>query len=602
MEQDVPQNDLSDGPQVGDYSLLRFLGRGAAGRVYLGTPLVGKAFAQPGEPLAVKVYSPEILQHPNQDRRIQREFETETFLAHPRLVKAHDFSPEGPTPFLVMEWVDGVTLTEWLKMFHPVSGRLRLHLVTQLLEGLQYLHSNGLWHRDLKPSNIMVLPTFDVKIMDLGVVHVEEDVSLTPEGERLGTRRNSSPELLRGDEHDQRTDLYSLGTVVYALLHGEEVFADAVGGELEELVRSEMPTFEDELFSQDLVSKVLCDVAKELLQKDPDLRLTFAEDVIARLETATDNLLQDGGFEPLSGYVGTALTGLSEDERDAIHFTSHTVARVAKERELYVYQPRKASDPILHPQLSPEVVYQMDRKRVAESDVFFVLANKPSFGVGQELEIAAAYGKPAFFISREGITMSRMMRGSLVNLVGDIVYAGPDDLEQKLSKSLGQAIPGLRAMKRRDRSRSHHAGELGQRVRRARVDAGYETADELAGKLNIPVRILNAIERGEYDTIGAPYLEQIAATLRLPLSQLFADEYVPEPHHEDPNLRRLEALVRERGLDMSARDFLELRDEYQMQPAAHGEFADISKEGWLKRHEARQLRQLREAEQQDLFT
>src|SRR5437867_48182 len=182
--------------QLDGYRLLQKLGEGAAGEVYLGTPIHEKPFARPGDPLAVKVYKPEILKQAAQLERIEREFRVGSTLSHPNLVCMFDYKIEKTSkPYLVMEYVDGVTLDAWVDMFHPTSARLLVRIIEQLVSGLNHLHENSIIHRDLKPQNIMLSSAFEPKIMDLGVVRITTATPITPKDKFVGTIRNAAPEL-----------------------------------------------------------------------------------------------------------------------------------------------------------------------------------------------------------------------------------------------------------------------------------------------------------------------------------------------------------------------------------------------------------------------
>ena len=216
---------------IGDYRLLEKIGEGAAGEVFLATPFKEKPFAKPGQPVALKRYKSEVLKKAHQFERIDREFQAGSTLSHPNLVCVYEYRSDAQhrsAPYLVMEYVDGVPLDRWIEIFCPLPRHLLLRFTKQLIQGVAHLHANNIIHRDIKPQNIMVTSSFDLKIMDLGVVRVKSDLRITPQDMFVGTIRNSSPEMLFGEKYDERTDLYSLGTVFYALLHGEQVFADEV--------------------------------------------------------------------------------------------------------------------------------------------------------------------------------------------------------------------------------------------------------------------------------------------------------------------------------------------------------------------------------------
>lgn len=547
--------------------------------------------------MALKVYKPEILRQVGQIERIKREFKAGSVLSHPNLVRIYDYSIEEKEarPFLVMEYVDGITLDKWLNMFCPISGRLLLRIVDQLIDALVHLHENGVTHRDFKPQNIMISSSFDIKVMDFGVVRITRDTPITPKDKFVGTIRNSSPEMLFGKDYDHRTDLYSLGTVIYNLLYGEQIFAEENQfATLIDLIKNQMPHFDKSVVSRNEVSAFLLDLTKSLLQKEPNNRPSTGTELKHSLDPIRDVAPVSESLEFLHGYIATPLTGLEEDAREAIVFASSTIAQVAKEYELYVYQPRKATDPILHRDIGASAVYLLDRKRVVSADVLFILANKPSFGVGQELEIAASYGKPTILIARQETAISRMMTGSFANLLDQIAYDGsPEDLARKLRKSLSNNLDAIRTWKRA--SPSDSLEKIGQKLIKLRRQSGYEKPEELADDLGISSRIIIAIENGSYENIGLDLLTRICGLLGYSVRNLFEPSVKPAGNVKaDGNIRRLERVAM--TLHWSASDYIMLRDDYLRQLAASGEPPTITEDQWRSRHGALEQRRFIEAQ------
>jgi transcriptional regulator with XRE-family HTH domain len=578
---------------LGDYRLLQRLGEGAAGEVHLAIPTKDKGFAQPGDPIALKVYKREILRQERQLERIKREFTVGSTLSHPNLVRMYEYSIDDDRvpPFLAMEYVDGITLDAWLTMYHPVSGRLLLRIVDALIDGLGHLHENGVTHRDFKPQNIMMASTFEPKIMDFGVVRVTSDTPITPKDKFVGTIRNSSPEMLFGREYDQRTDLYSLGTVIYSLLYGEQVFAEENQfARLIELIKTQPPDLDPSVGNRDEVSAALLKVARALLEKDPSRRPGTASEVKALLEPVRSVVPASEYAEPLHGYVATALTGLEADARDAIAFASSRIAEVSKEYGLYVYQPRKASDPLLHPDVEPTAVYLMDRKRVIAADVVLVVANQASFGVGQELEIASSYGKPIILLRRDGTKLSRMVTGSFANFLDDITYATPEDLGRKLRKSLAGRLEIVRTWKRT--SREYPRVELGRRVTTLRKRAGFSSIGDLANAVGVSSRLIAAVESGRYENVGLSLLGHVCRVLGVTVRDLLEPGAEPVPtSRPNGNVQGLESLARRLG--WSAQDYLDLRDDFAKQLAASGEPPQITDDQWIARRAALEQRRLK---------
>lgn len=509
-------------------------------------------------------------------------------LSHPNLVRIYDYSiGDASNPaFLVMEYVDGTNLGSWIEMFHPIPAKLIARIVLQLLDALEALHGADLIHRDVKPVNIMVSTSFDIKLMDLGVVRVTKDNPLTPEDKFLGTIRNSSPELLLGQKYDYTTDVYSLGTVLYALVHGQEVFADEKQfARLIQRISTMTPEVDDAAAVREDGIATLQAITRRLLARSPGVRPGLAEirAELKPLESSNDP------YEPLHGYIATALTGLESARADAVAFVSSRIAEVAKQYNLFVYQPRRATDPVLHATIEPSVVHLLDRRRVASSDVLILLANEPSFGAGQEMEIASGYNKPTILIARKGTRISRMLLGSFANILGTIYYETPEDLEAQLRLALRGNLDVIRKARRMTR---RVAGlQIGGRLKELREAAGYASVDQLSQAIGMSPRILDHLESGDIDNPGVRLLAYVARGLNSSIADLLSEAKVaPIGAPQDQNLQSLEKVARR--LNWSAVDLLDLRDDYLRQIAAQGESQRLSDEQWSQRHYALETRRL----------
>lgn len=585
---------------IGDYRILREIGHGRAGTVYLATPTQPLAFAQPGEPLAIKVYKTAILGEARQFERIRREFEVGVTVAHPNLVRMLAYSPgaHGDEPFLVMAYVDGIPLSTWLGLFHPLPGPIIRRLFEQVVLAVAALHDAGNIHRDLKPANVMVTSTLEAVVMDLGVVRVKPGDSekiddITPSDQFLGTIRNAAPEALVGDDDDARSDLYSLGTILYALLHGEEVFSDETQFiKVSQRVLRDSPAFDSGICNRDQIRAALMPIAQLLLQKDPTDRPPTAAELLGVLKSQVPVSLPSS--VPLHAYVATALTGLERDSAVAMAFLSAKIADVAKEYDIFVYEPRRATDPLLHPDVEPSVVYMTDRARVAQADLLFVVVNQPSFGVGQEIEIASSFGKPIVLLQySQGVHVSRMVTGSFANLVGKVVYETPEELERQLRKLLSAEIDGIRNWVQSVRQPTRF--DLGQQIVSRRTALGYESAAELAGALHLAPHLIEGLEHGQLENIGVGLLAYIARGLNTEVKELVGGNQSVSslpPTHE-ASIRRLESVARR--ANFSAQEFLDLRDEFMREAAASGRALEVSESDWVDRHRAYDQRRIREA-------
>ena len=142
---------------------------------------------------------------------------------HPNISIIHSIEESGDSCFIVMEFINGIELKEKIKI-GPVSAKKAINIATQIAEGLSAAHKKGIVHRDIKSQNIMITDDGKVKIMDFGLAKMKGDSQLTKYGTTVGTTAYMSPEQAKGDNIDHRTDLWSLGIVLYEMLTAQMPF------------------------------------------------------------------------------------------------------------------------------------------------------------------------------------------------------------------------------------------------------------------------------------------------------------------------------------------------------------------------------------------
>jgi serine/threonine-protein kinase len=206
------------GERLGKWVIYKELGSGGMGKVYLAQEEIG------GRQAALKILSAELAQDSGFLHRFQREIETLSQLDHPRIVHFYEAGFENGLYFYAMEYVDGQSLEQVLEEQNRLPWKDVLDIALQICPALKHVHDHGIIHRDLKPANLLRNADGVVKLTDFGIAKVFAQGHLTATGGVVGTAEYLSPEQASGKPVSKRSDLYSLGTVLYTLLTGRPPF------------------------------------------------------------------------------------------------------------------------------------------------------------------------------------------------------------------------------------------------------------------------------------------------------------------------------------------------------------------------------------------
>lgn len=266
----------------GRYQLDALIGVGGMANVYKATDL------KHNRTVAVKVLRQEFAENEELVRRFKNESKAICILNHPNIVKVFDVSVTDKLQFIVMEYIDGITLKEYLNQRGGVlTWKETVHFARQVLEALEHAHSKGVVHRDIKPQNIMLLSDGSVKIMDFGIARFSRAESQFTSDKAIGSVHYISPEQAKGDVTDQTADIYSMGIMMYEMLSGKLPFESdsAVSVAIKQISDTAQPLSE---VAPD-VPQALQEIVTRAMAKDPKDRYPSARDMLDAIEAFKHN-------------------------------------------------------------------------------------------------------------------------------------------------------------------------------------------------------------------------------------------------------------------------------------------------------------------------
>lgn len=202
----------------GRYEMKEIIGVGGMAVVY-------KAYDNIDDRIvAVKVLKEEFLANEDFRRRFKNESKAIAVLSHPNIVKVYDVSFGDKLQYIVMEYIEGITLKEYIEQQKIVNWKEAVHFVSQILRALQHAHDKGIVHRDIKPQNILLLQDGTIKVTDFGIARFSRGDTRTMTEHAIGSVHYISPEQARGEMTDDKSDIYSVGVVLYEMLTGQLPF------------------------------------------------------------------------------------------------------------------------------------------------------------------------------------------------------------------------------------------------------------------------------------------------------------------------------------------------------------------------------------------
>lgn len=265
----------------GRYFIEELIGKGGMANVYKAYDVIDQ------RTVAVKILRDEFLNNSDFLRRFKNESKAIALLSHPNIVKVYDVSFTNKVHSIVMEHIDGITLKDYIEKEGPLSYREALHFTLQILRALQHAHDKGIVHRDIKPQNIMLLKNGTIKVTDFGIARFARSESHTITDHAIGSVHYISPEQAMGSDTDEKTDIYSVGVMLFEMLTGELPF------EADSAVSVAIKQIQTEARNPRSINPSIPEGLEEItiraMQKDSAKRYRSAAEMIVDIERFKEN-------------------------------------------------------------------------------------------------------------------------------------------------------------------------------------------------------------------------------------------------------------------------------------------------------------------------
>ena len=286
----------------GRYEILYRVGGGGMAVVYKAKDLLLNRY------VAIKVMNESLSNDTEFIRRFSREAQAAASLSHPNVVNVYDVGREGHIHYIVMEYVEGPTLKEYIQESGPLPPEEAVYIATQICDALAHAHDNQIVHRDIKPHNILLGYNGRVKVTDFGIARAATSSTITQTGSVMGSVHYFSPEQARGGVIGEKSDLYSLGIVMYEMVTGELPFDgdSAIGIALKHLQEQAVEPRQLRPDLPDDVNRVIL----KALEKDPNKRFASARAMMQELQ-----YILHGMDLPQPGWVQNAARSRAEEAR-----------------------------------------------------------------------------------------------------------------------------------------------------------------------------------------------------------------------------------------------------------------------------------------------
>ena len=260
----------------GRYELLELIGTGGMADIYKAKDITEDRI------VAVKILKNEFAGSEDFLRRFRNESKAIALLSHPNIVKIYDVGFNEQIQFIVMEYIDGISLAEYIKLQGVLKWKDAVYFTVQILRALQHAHDRGIVHRDIKSQNVMMLPDGTIKVMDFGIARFNRETDKTLSEKAIGSVHYISPEQARGEMTDEKSDIYSVGLMLYEMLTGQKPFdgETPVAIALQHMQTPPKPPRE----INSSIPEGLEEITLKAMQKEPSMRYQTAGEMINDIE------------------------------------------------------------------------------------------------------------------------------------------------------------------------------------------------------------------------------------------------------------------------------------------------------------------------------